>query len=57
VDGLYVAGGHFRSGIQLSPATGALMADLLLDRPPALSLDAFRLDRPMAAAAQSAFRP
>ena len=52
-DRLFVAGGHFRSGIQLSPATGVLLADLLLDRPPTLPLDAFRLDR---AAAQSAFR-
>jgi glycine oxidase len=55
-DGLYVAAGHFRAGIQLSPATGLLLADLLLDRPPAMPLEAFRLDRPPAPAAQSAFR-
>jgi glycine oxidase len=53
-EGLYVASGHFRSGIQLSPATGKLMADMLLDRPLRMPLDAFRLDRPLMG--QAAFR-
>ena len=56
VDNLFVAAGHYRSGIQLSPGTGLAMAALLLDRPPPVPLDAFRLDRPPAAPAQTAFR-
>jgi glycine oxidase len=45
LDNLFVAAGHFRSGIQLSPGTGQVMAQLLLGQPPAVPLDAFRLDR------------
>ncbi len=54
LDNLFVAAGHYRSGIQLSPATGLVMAELLQDRPTTVLLDAFRLDR--APAAQAAFR-
>ena len=53
---LFVAAGHYRAGIQLSPATGRCMTDMLLDRPPAMPLDAFRLDRPPAPPARTAFR-
>ncbi len=53
---LYVAAGHFRAGIQLSPATGLVMTELLLGRPTTIPLDAFRLDRPPAPPAQTAFR-
>jgi glycine oxidase len=53
---LYVAAGHFRAGIQLSPATGQVMTELLLGRPTTIPLDAFRLDRPPAPPAQTAFR-
>jgi glycine oxidase len=53
---LFVAAGHFRSGIQLSPATGVVMAELLQGRAPSISLEAFRLDRPSTAGNQSAFR-
>jgi glycine oxidase len=53
---LFVAAGHFRSGIQLSPATGLVMTDLLLGRQPAIPLVPFRLDRPVAPTAQTAFR-
>jgi glycine oxidase len=42
---LFVAAGHFRAGIQLSPGTATLMTDLILGRPPAIPLDSFRLDR------------
>jgi glycine oxidase len=45
-DGLFIAAGHFRAGLQLSPATGYVMAELLLGRQPSVPLDAFRLDRP-----------
>jgi glycine oxidase len=42
---LFVAAGHFRSGIQLSPATGLLMKELLLGQPLTMPLEAFRLNR------------
>lgn len=44
-DNVFVAAGHFRSGIQLSPATAWVMTELLLGRPAPLPLEAFRLDR------------
>ncbi len=53
---LYVAAGHFRAGIQLSPATGRAMTDLLMDREPVVPLEAFRLDRPPASLVRTAFR-
>jgi glycine oxidase len=43
--GLFIASGHFRNGILLAPATGALMAELLQDAEPSLPLLPFRLDR------------
>jgi glycine oxidase len=56
VDNLFVAAGHYRAGIQLSPGTGQCLAALLLDRTPPVPLDAFRLDRPPAVPVQTAFR-
>jgi glycine oxidase len=47
LDNLFVAAGHFRAGIQLSPATGRVMAELLCGQTPTVPLEAFRLDRPM----------
>jgi glycine oxidase len=55
-DNLHVAAGHFRAGLQLSPASGLAMACHLLGRPTPLSLEAFRLDRPPAPLMQTAFR-
>jgi glycine oxidase len=46
VDNLFVAAGHFRSGIQLSPGTALVMKQLLLGEKPAIPLEDFRLDRP-----------
>ncbi|MGH7386855.1 MAG: glycine oxidase ThiO [Candidatus Methylomirabilales bacterium] len=43
--GLYIASGHFRNGILLAPVTGQLMAELLRDEKPSLSLAPFRLGR------------
>ena len=43
--GLYIASGHGRNGILLAPITGQLMAELLRDEQPSLSLAPFRLDR------------
>ncbi|MHB1422704.1 MAG: glycine oxidase ThiO [Gemmataceae bacterium] len=46
IDNLFVAAGHFRAGIQLSPGTALVMKQLLLDEKPAIPLEDFRLDRP-----------
>jgi glycine oxidase len=52
---LFVAAGHFRAGIQLSPATGLVMKELLLGQRPSVALEAFRLDRPTARTASGPF--
>jgi glycine oxidase len=44
---LFVAAGHFRSGLQLSPATGQLLCEWICQgQPTSLSLEPFRLHRP-----------
>ncbi len=53
---LFVAAGHFRAGIQLSPATGLALTEVLLGQPLTVSLDAFRLDREPRALDRPAFR-
>jgi glycine oxidase len=45
VENLFVAAGHFRAGIQLSPGTGLVMTDVMLGRPPAVAVEPFRLGR------------
>src|SRR5574341_1805575 len=45
-EGLVVATGHFRNGILLAPITGKLMAELVVEGKPSISLDPFRPDRP-----------
>jgi glycine oxidase len=45
LDNLLIAAGHFRAGIQLSPATALLLEELLLGRKPSVPLEPFRLDR------------
>ncbi len=45
-DNLFLAAGHFRSGIQLSPATALVMKETLLGEKPTIPLEDFRLDRP-----------
>ena len=42
---LYVATGHFRSGIYLSPATARVMSQLMNGETPDVDLESFRLDR------------
>lgn len=44
-ENLFVGTGHFRAGLQMSPATGTILADLLTDVPPSISLDGLRADR------------
>lgn len=45
VENLHVAAGHFRAGLQLSPATGLVMTQHLLGKTPLVPLGAFGLDR------------
>lgn len=45
INNLFVAAGHFRAGIQLSPGTALVMKELLLDEPLSFSMDDFRVDR------------
>ncbi len=55
-DNLFIAAGHFRSGIGLSPATGLVMKELLTGQPLTISLEPFRLDRTPADLHRAAFR-
>ena len=41
----FLAAGHFRSGIQLSPGTGMVCKELLLEQKPSVSLESLRPDR------------
>jgi glycine oxidase len=43
---LHIAAGHFRAGLQLSPATGLAVMCHLLGRPTPVPLEPFRLGRP-----------
>lgn len=54
--GLFVAAGHKRAGLQLSPATAELVADLMTGRTPRLDVSYFRLDREPAPAGDDVFR-
>ncbi len=42
---LFIGAGHFRSGLQMSPATGTILADLMLGQTPAISLEGLHADR------------
>ncbi len=42
---IYVAAGHFRSGVHLSPGTAVVMADLITGGTPAIELNAFRVGK------------
>ncbi len=53
---LIVAAGHKRAGLQLSPATAELVADLVLGRPPRIDLASFRVDREPAPPGDDVFR-
>lgn len=53
---VFVATGHKRSGLQLSPATAEVITDLVLGRPPQVDLSGYRIDRDPAAPEGEAFR-
>lgn len=42
---LFLAAGHFRSGLQMSPGTAAIVCDLMLGRQPYVSLAGLEVDR------------
>ncbi|MFM2096551.1 MAG: Hydrogen cyanide synthase subunit HcnC precursor, partial [Planctomycetota bacterium] len=44
-DNGFVAAGHFRSGLYLSPATAVMMSQLVLGQVPAIDLQPFRIGR------------
>lgn len=45
LDNTFVAAGHFRSGLYLSPATAVVMSDLLRDQTPEIDLTPLRVGR------------
>lgn len=49
----YLAAGHYRAGIQLSPGTGLLVKQLVLGETPSIPPEVFHLET----ASQAAFRP
>jgi glycine oxidase len=53
---LWVATGHKRAGLQLSPGTAEVIADLVLGRTPRVDLTVFRVDREPGGAGDEAFR-
>ena len=44
-DSIFVAAGHFRSGVHLSPGTATCLADLMSGRQPPIEMDAFRVGK------------
>jgi glycine oxidase len=42
---VYVAAGHFRSGLHLSPGTAVVIADLIANEQPRLDLESFRIGK------------
>jgi glycine oxidase len=55
-ENVFVAAGHARAGVQLSPGTARFVADLMFDRPTAIPREAFALDRQPIVPARPAFR-
>ena len=45
IDNLYVAAGHYRSGLHLSPGTAVLIADLISESTPRIPIDAFHVGK------------
>jgi glycine oxidase len=45
LDNGFVAAGHFRSGLQLSPATAVVMAQMIRGEKPEIDLGAFAVER------------
>ena len=45
LENAFVAAGHFRSGLHLSPGTAVVMSQLIVGQPPQIDLTPFRADR------------
>ena len=45
IPGLFLASGHFRNGILLTPITASVLTDTILGRVPTIDLTPFRVDR------------
>jgi glycine oxidase len=56
LDNVWVAAGHFRAGIHLSPATARVICQMVCGETTAVPMDAFRLDRALDAPIRPAFR-
>lgn len=56
IESLYVATGHQRAGLSLSPATAESMADLITGRLPTIELSGYRIDRPAVLSRNEAVR-
>lgn len=52
-ENLFLAAGHFRSGLQMSPATAVVMRQVMLEQPPSIPWEAFRCDRHQDSAASA----
>ncbi len=50
---LYMNAGHFRYGVTMAPASAALIRDIILQRPPAISPDAYAWEAPQITPAYS----
>jgi glycine oxidase len=44
-ENLFLAAGHFRAGLQLSPITAVLMTQMMLKRPTSIPIEPFAVDR------------
>ena len=47
VGNLFVAAGHFRSGLQMSPGTAVLMRQLMMGQEPGIPIEPHMVDRPI----------
>jgi len=56
MDGLFIAAGHFRSGLQMSTGTAAVMGDLICGREPQIPLAGFLIDGSITASASPVAR-
>ena len=52
----FVAAGHYRSGVHLSPATAVTLADVMMGQTPQVSLDAFGVGKQQSKLDQTRFR-
>ena len=55
-DNVWIAAGHFRAGIQLSPGTARVLAQSLCGETPIVPIEAFRIDRPIGHPIRPTFR-